>query len=945
MPDAVTHPTPQELTAFGLGKLPERTAAAVAAHMESCTICRQAVAELPPDSFLDKVRSAAFETSNTVLPRRTEVTPVTPDEVPPELAASSKFEVLGKLGEGGMGAVWKARHTFLNELVAIKVMNATALANPDARSRFLREMSAVGQLRHRNIVRALDAEEMGSLLVLVMEYVDGVTLDRLVEKKGVLPVGYSCQCILQAAQGLQFAHEKNMVHRDIKPANLILSTREGIIKLLDFGLARGPREQTARGNQTRLGAIMGTPAYMAPEQATDASSVDIRADLYSLGCTLYFLLAGRPPFQKDSVMATMMAQVEEQVRPVTELRSEVSAELWSVMARMLAKSPKERYQTPKEVERALRPFVTPGAKASRPAAGQPAGLTDAGTLLPGDPRKLKPLSPPTAMQDESPFSLPPSTPPARNKRGAGAVGKHDAASSAPRPWLMGLLAFGIVGAVVVVIAVVGLLANRDSQGTDRATAKRTRKETVAKSTPTAQPAAETIRREEEEESKDLPRPAPPPDEKKDAPKETEKPRDKPEEKPAPAAPPPDKPLPPPAREKKPIDRAIERAIENGVAALRRMQQIDGTWKHQKIGATALAGLTILECVGDKDDRTVQAAAARVRAASPRLTDTYSLSLAVLFLDRIENDADTPLIESMAVRLIAGQTNGCWSYECPRVSEEEVRRLEVETGLRAGAPKSGRDLSKLPLRGKRQTKDLPKEIQAQLTEIARVRGKGAGTELTGDRSNTQFATMALWVGRRYGIPAQGPLLAIDRHLRASQLPSGGWSYVCSPPGQRGSGTLGSAAMPCAGLLGLAVGHGASLDIKKKKNPKLESTDVSKDAQIKLGFAALASHIGQPVGWNGEGKPAVGIPIATSREFYFLWSLGRVAVTYNVKTIRKKDWYSWGTEILLASQKLDGSWAGEFAVCGADTCFALLFLKRYNFGPDLSRSLSGGARSGG
>jgi serine/threonine protein kinase len=394
MPDAMTHPTPQELTAFGLGKLPQRSAAAVAAHLESCSACREAVAVVAPDSFLGQLRSAAFETSNTVPPHRTELTPTTPDAVPPELAASSKFEVLGKLGEGGMGAVWKARHTFLNDLVAIKVMKATSLANPEARGRFLREMQAVGQLKHKNIVGALDAAQMGELLVLVMEYVEGTTLDRLVAQKGTLPVGYSCHCIAQAAVGLQHAHEQGMVHRDIKPANLILARQEGCVKVLDFGLARGPREQANKGNQTRFGAVMGTPAFMAPEQASDASGVDIRADIYSLGCTLYFLLAGYSPFQRDSALATMMAQVGEEARPLPEVRPEVTAELWAVMARMLAKKPEERYQTPKEVEQALRPFVSSSAKAAQPGSRRPGVAADPGTLLPNDTRKLKPPPPP-----------------------------------------------------------------------------------------------------------------------------------------------------------------------------------------------------------------------------------------------------------------------------------------------------------------------------------------------------------------------------------------------------------------------------------------------------------------------------------------------------------------------------------------------------------------------
>ncbi len=252
-------PNAQQLSDFGLGKLPAGDVSAIHEHLTNCSQCRQKVAEQPPDSFVGQLRAAAPQLSSTVLPGGTPAVPLALNDLPPELAASSKFEVLGKLGEGGMGAVWKARHTFLGEMVAIKVMNGASLANPEARSRFLREIEAVGQLQHKNIVRALDAEQIGELLVLVMEYVEGMTLDRLVAQKGILPVAYSCQCIARAALGLQYAHEKKMVHRDIKPANLIVAAKEKEVKLLDFGLARGPREQLTGAHQTQSGVVMGTP--------------------------------------------------------------------------------------------------------------------------------------------------------------------------------------------------------------------------------------------------------------------------------------------------------------------------------------------------------------------------------------------------------------------------------------------------------------------------------------------------------------------------------------------------------------------------------------------------------------------------------------------------------------------------------------------------------------
>jgi hypothetical protein len=285
------------------------------------------------------------------------------DGPPAELASSGKFTVLGKLGEGGMGSVWKAKHAFLDCLVAIKVMNAAARAAGG--ERFLQEMRAAGKLHHKNIVRAYDAEQVGGLLILVMEFIDGIDLDRLVKQKGPCPVPFACRWVAEAAVGLQHAHEKGMVHRDIKPANLML-TRDKEIKILDFGLARLPRDPAGQGNQTKSQTFMGTPDYIAPEQALDAREADIRADIYSLGCTLYFLLTGEPPFRGESHMEVIVAHVQDEARPLAELRADVPAALSKVVARMLAKDPNDRFQTPGEVARSLAPFCQAGA--AEPAA-------------------------------------------------------------------------------------------------------------------------------------------------------------------------------------------------------------------------------------------------------------------------------------------------------------------------------------------------------------------------------------------------------------------------------------------------------------------------------------------------------------------------------------------------------------------------------------------------
>jgi formylglycine-generating enzyme required for sulfatase activity/serine/threonine protein kinase len=375
--------------------------------------------------------------------------------VPPELSASGKYQVLGKLGEGGMGAVYKAKHTFLGDLVAIKVLNAEALGNPEARMRFLREMQAAGQLKHPNIVRALDAEQIGNLLVLVMEHVPGITLDRLVAQRGPLPVDFACRCIVQAAQGLQHAHEKGMVHRDIKPGNLMVAPQGQEVKLLDFGLARGPREKN-RTDQTQMQAFMGTPDFVAPEQASDARSADIRADIYSLGCTLYFLLAGRPPFQESTPLALLLAHHQKPPQPLTELRPDMPPMLWAVIAQMLAKTPGERYQTPAEVIRALQPFATGAARAFAPPPPPPVPVPPraAPAMRPTPPPWMPPApasSPPTASPlhaAETPDDEPESPRPPRE--GAASRRRGQPERTIP-PWLFysGAAAAGLVTALLI----------------------------------------------------------------------------------------------------------------------------------------------------------------------------------------------------------------------------------------------------------------------------------------------------------------------------------------------------------------------------------------------------------------------------------------------------------------------------------------------------------------
>jgi tRNA A-37 threonylcarbamoyl transferase component Bud32 len=335
----------------------------VAAHLADCSTCRLAAEKARGDSFVARVQAAGVSRSTdaTALPGSLRPAPATPGDLPPELANHPRYRILRELGRGGMGIVYQARQTVMNRPVVIKVINKALLDNSDAVERFRREVQAAARLAHPNIVTAYDAEQAGDLHMLVMEFVPGQSLAEALHKKGPLPVLNACVYVRQAALGLQHAHEQGMVHRDIKPQNLML-TPKGQVKILDFGLAKLVSEHGSGTGLTALNSYMGTPEYSAPEQATDARTADIRADIYSLGCTLYCLLAGRPPFREETAVKTILAHLEKEPTPLPRLRPDVPAALWQVLARMLAKAPSRRYQKPAEVAQALAPFCKPGMK-------------------------------------------------------------------------------------------------------------------------------------------------------------------------------------------------------------------------------------------------------------------------------------------------------------------------------------------------------------------------------------------------------------------------------------------------------------------------------------------------------------------------------------------------------------------------------------------------------
>ncbi len=283
-----------------------------------------------------------------------------------------QYILLDLLGQGGMGAVYKARHQGMKRLVALKVIRAELLKKPEALARFRREAEIAARLAHPNVVTVHDSNTESGRHYLVMEYIDGTDLAQLVETRGPLPVAEACESIRQAALGLQHAHEQGLVHRDIKPHNLML-TKQGVVKLMDLGLARTAHAAGATAlskGLTGAGAMMGTPDYLAPEQARDAKRVDIRADIYSLGCTLYHLLAGRVPLPAESLPEAVVKHLMHEPDPIENVRPDVPAGLGEVVRKMMAKQPEDRFQTPGDVAAALGPY-TPCGDALRPsAAGQ-----------------------------------------------------------------------------------------------------------------------------------------------------------------------------------------------------------------------------------------------------------------------------------------------------------------------------------------------------------------------------------------------------------------------------------------------------------------------------------------------------------------------------------------------------------------------------------------------
>ena len=356
-------PSRDQLAGYSSGTLPPEEATGVARHLENCPSCEVTIETLAAstDTLIEMLRTPTLSAESDLGQLLKEAAKLIGQHKPSTMTAPKQlrdYKLLEQVGRGGMGTVFRATHDHLQKTVAVKLLPPERTSNPHAVARFRREMRAVGHLDHPNIVVAHDAGEADGTHFLVMEFIQGVDASRLVDLAGPLPAADAAEIIRQAALGLQHAHEHSLVHRDIKPSNLMI-TRKGHVKVLDLGLALLSSQHAGGDELTDFSQPMGTVDYMAPEQAGDSHQVDIRADIYGLGCTFFKLLTGRSPYSGpglETPLQKMMAHVSRPLPDLQAIRPEISAELVAVVNRMTTKSPADRYSTPAEVATAVLPF-------------------------------------------------------------------------------------------------------------------------------------------------------------------------------------------------------------------------------------------------------------------------------------------------------------------------------------------------------------------------------------------------------------------------------------------------------------------------------------------------------------------------------------------------------------------------------------------------------------
>jgi len=327
------------------------------------------------------------------------------------------YQLLDRLGEGGVSEVFKAWDTYKGRVVALKVLRRDLASQQEGVRQFERELRVVTRLSHPNVVRTFDAHQIDGVHCFAMEFVEGIDLHRYVTTNGPLPVEQASEFARQTAAGLQHCHQMGLVHRDIKPANLFLvnppvgnrgpagpaarRAPDPVVKILDWGLARmlprngEPESHVGDPSDVEKGTLIGTADWVAPEQARDPRLVDTRADIYSLGCTLYFLLTGKPPFEGASLMQKLMSHQEAEAKPLRELRPDVPEDMAALIQKMMAKKPEDRLQIPLLVVAPLRRLCT-SAIGTTGSLIRPTGMQPKPTTLPAlglpTPEPIKPSS-------------------------------------------------------------------------------------------------------------------------------------------------------------------------------------------------------------------------------------------------------------------------------------------------------------------------------------------------------------------------------------------------------------------------------------------------------------------------------------------------------------------------------------------------------------------------
>ncbi len=343
----------------------------------------------------------------------------------------NEYKILDRLGKGRMAGVYRAQHT-LGQIVAVKVLPPSRAKDPQLLGRFQREARLAQRFNHPNIVRTFEVGQAGELHYLVMEQLEGETLEEVLQHRKRMRPDEAVHLIYQALQGLQHIHECGVVHRDLKPANIMLVPGSGglqnllraTVKILDIGLARplfdSPGAEAAFDQGlTAEGAILGTPDYMAPEQARDARTIDIRADIYSLGCVLYHLLTGQPPFPDTNIISQMIRHASETPRPLTEFNPEVPEGLQQILQWMMAKEPSGRYPTPDRAAQALQIYLVAGRSTPASVDGDPrmrTFLTWLETNRTPEPTAPLAVVPPTMPQVQIPAAQPVEPRPAEDPR-------------------------------------------------------------------------------------------------------------------------------------------------------------------------------------------------------------------------------------------------------------------------------------------------------------------------------------------------------------------------------------------------------------------------------------------------------------------------------------------------------------------------------------------------